>query len=433
MAYEVARALCAPLDVIVVRKLRAPFQPELAMGAVGEDGARVINDAVFARTGISDRKLAEIEDRERGEVRDRRGASVTGGLGSRWRAGRSSSWTTGSPRARRRGPRAGSPVPRALPGWSSPCRSRRRVSSGGCGRTPTRWCASPPPGTSSLAGQVYDDFSEVDDEQVEELLRRASDATFDASTMLDAPTTPDASTTRGQPREADPPARDEDQRAGRRRPAQRRDQPAGRRRPGRAARSACRPEPPASSCSPTAAAAAATARATATSPASSQRAGLATLLFDLLTSAEEADRANVFDIELARRTPVAAPAGAPAAGDPPACASATSAPAPAPRRRSARPAAPRGAVGRRRLARRSTRSRRARARPRPRTRPCSSWAAMTRSCSTSTARRCRRLSCEKALDVVPGATHLFEEPGALERVAELAADWFTTHLSPGAA
>jgi pimeloyl-ACP methyl ester carboxylesterase len=39
------------------------------------------------------------------------------------------------------------------------------------------------------------------------------------------------------------------------------------------------------------------------------------------------------------------------------------------------------------------------------------------------------LQCEKRLEVVPGATHLFEEPGALERVAELAAAWFTTHLS----
>ena len=39
VAFEVARALDAPLDVIVVRKLGVPFQPELAMGAVGEGGA----------------------------------------------------------------------------------------------------------------------------------------------------------------------------------------------------------------------------------------------------------------------------------------------------------------------------------------------------------------------------------------------------------
>jgi putative phosphoribosyl transferase len=41
----------------------------------------------------------------------------------------------------------------------------------------------------------------------------------------------------------------------------------------------------------------------------------------------------------------------------------------------------------------------------------------------------RHLICEKRLDVIDGATHLFEEPGALERVSELAADWFARYLS----
>lgn len=41
----------------------------------------------------------------------------------------------------------------------------------------------------------------------------------------------------------------------------------------------------------------------------------------------------------------------------------------------------------------------------------------------------RQLQCEKRLEVVPGATHLFEEPGALEAVAQLAADWFAAHLT----
>jgi putative phosphoribosyl transferase len=40
----------------------------------------------------------------------------------------------------------------------------------------------------------------------------------------------------------------------------------------------------------------------------------------------------------------------------------------------------------------------------------------------------RQLHCSKRLEVVPGATHLFEEPGALGSVAQLAADWFETHL-----
>ena len=40
----------------------------------------------------------------------------------------------------------------------------------------------------------------------------------------------------------------------------------------------------------------------------------------------------------------------------------------------------------------------------------------------------RVLHCEKSLKIVPGATHLFEEPGTLEQVAELASDWFNRHL-----
>ncbi|HEU5250018.1 MAG TPA: hypothetical protein VFW15_08525, partial [Thermoanaerobaculia bacterium] len=41
-----------------------------------------------------------------------------------------------------------------------------------------------------------------------------------------------------------------------------------------------------------------------------------------------------------------------------------------------------------------------------------------------------QLTCEKRLEIVPGATHLFEEPGTLEAVARLAGDWFLRHLAP---
>jgi putative phosphoribosyl transferase len=41
-----------------------------------------------------------------------------------------------------------------------------------------------------------------------------------------------------------------------------------------------------------------------------------------------------------------------------------------------------------------------------------------------------KLNCENRLAVIPDATHLFEEPGALEQVAELAGDWFISHLTP---
>jgi pimeloyl-ACP methyl ester carboxylesterase len=43
----------------------------------------------------------------------------------------------------------------------------------------------------------------------------------------------------------------------------------------------------------------------------------------------------------------------------------------------------------------------------------------------------RELRCEKKLEIIPGATHLFEEPGTLEQVARLARDWFSQHLRPG--
>jgi dienelactone hydrolase len=41
-----------------------------------------------------------------------------------------------------------------------------------------------------------------------------------------------------------------------------------------------------------------------------------------------------------------------------------------------------------------------------------------------------RMCCEVKLEIIPGATHLFEEPGALEQVGRLASDWFSLHLSP---
>ncbi len=40
-----------------------------------------------------------------------------------------------------------------------------------------------------------------------------------------------------------------------------------------------------------------------------------------------------------------------------------------------------------------------------------------------------QMKCDVKLEIIPGATHLFEEPGALERVAQLAAEWFVAHLS----
>ena len=67
MAEEVARVLRAPLDLILVRKLGVPFQPELALGAIGEGDVRVINEDVVAAAGVSPDQIAQVETRERAE------------------------------------------------------------------------------------------------------------------------------------------------------------------------------------------------------------------------------------------------------------------------------------------------------------------------------------------------------------------------------
>lgn len=71
VAFEVAQELHAPLDVIVVRKLGLPFQPELAMGAIGEGGYEVLDRQLIARAGVTDRELHLVEARERAELESR--------------------------------------------------------------------------------------------------------------------------------------------------------------------------------------------------------------------------------------------------------------------------------------------------------------------------------------------------------------------------
>ena len=68
VAAQVASRLGAPLDVIIVRKVGVPFQPELAMGAVGEDGAAVTSRDVITMAGVTDEELAARQARERDEV-----------------------------------------------------------------------------------------------------------------------------------------------------------------------------------------------------------------------------------------------------------------------------------------------------------------------------------------------------------------------------
>lgn len=71
VAWEVAAALQAPLDVFLVRKLGVPQWPELAMGALASGGLVVVNDQVVADLGISSEVLQSVVDRESAELRRR--------------------------------------------------------------------------------------------------------------------------------------------------------------------------------------------------------------------------------------------------------------------------------------------------------------------------------------------------------------------------
>ena len=71
VAAEVARHLDAPLDVILVRKLGFPSQPELAMGAIGEGGVQVLNHRLIQSLGVTDETTEQMAAQERREL-DRR-------------------------------------------------------------------------------------------------------------------------------------------------------------------------------------------------------------------------------------------------------------------------------------------------------------------------------------------------------------------------
>lgn len=78
VAWEVAAALHAPLDVFVVRKLGAPRWEELAMGALASGGLVVLNDDVVRSLRISDEQLAQVIEKESAEL-SRREAAYRGG------------------------------------------------------------------------------------------------------------------------------------------------------------------------------------------------------------------------------------------------------------------------------------------------------------------------------------------------------------------
>jgi len=74
VGYEVAKALHCPLDVLVVRKLGVPQDPELAMGAIASGEALYVNNAVLRTLDVSEAQLADTIARERIELNRRESA-----------------------------------------------------------------------------------------------------------------------------------------------------------------------------------------------------------------------------------------------------------------------------------------------------------------------------------------------------------------------
>ena len=79
IGYAVARALNAPLDVFIVRKLGVPWHEELAMGAIATGGVRVMNDEVLRFAGVSAADIEQTVEREQREL-ERRESEYRGNL-----------------------------------------------------------------------------------------------------------------------------------------------------------------------------------------------------------------------------------------------------------------------------------------------------------------------------------------------------------------
>lgn len=71
VAFEIARALAAPLAVFVVRKLGVPGHRELAMGAIASGGVRILNESVVRQLGIPERAIAAVAEEEQRELERR--------------------------------------------------------------------------------------------------------------------------------------------------------------------------------------------------------------------------------------------------------------------------------------------------------------------------------------------------------------------------
>ncbi|MEL6893058.1 MAG: phosphoribosyltransferase [Actinomycetota bacterium] len=404
VAAEIAGALDVPLDVILVRKLGVPFQPELGMGAIGDGDVRVVNDEIIRAARVGDDDFAAVEARERAEL-DRRARRFRSGRARVPLAGRivivvDDGIATGSTaRAACTVARAAGAREVVLATPVAPTDWTRRLA--GCADEFV--CVSTPDHFTAI-GQCYRDFTQVGDAEVVAHLDAAADRFVADARSAGAPRRP-----------ATPPEQrdddilldlDERQLGGHLTlPSRARGLVVFAHGSGSSRHSPRN-------------------RFVATVL---HDAGLGTFLFDLLTAAEERDRANVFDIELLggrlgevtgllRREPGLADLPVAYFGASTGAAAALAA--------AADPASSVVAVvsrgGRPDLAGRHLGAVRA-----PtllivggEDHPVLDLNEQARS----------QLRCEHALSVVPGATHLFAEPGTLRIAAELARDWIVRHL-----
>jgi len=174
VAFEVAAALSAPLDVIVVRKLGVPDQPELAMGALGENGVRVVDDHILRITRVQPREVDRVERRERAEL-ERRVARYRGDRARVSLQGRvvilvDDGIATGSTaRAACRVARALGASRVVLAAPVGPPDVAQRVADD----ADEVICVSQPEDFSAV-GSAYQDFAQTTDEEVEELLAQGT-------------------------------------------------------------------------------------------------------------------------------------------------------------------------------------------------------------------------------------------------------------------
>lgn len=172
VAFELAEALYAPLDVFLLRKLGVPGQEELAFGAIASGGVRVLNRQVLRTLSISSREIASITARAQHELQ-RREAVYRGDQPPLPVAGKTvilvddgvatgASLIAGIRALRQLRP---AKIVVAVPVAPAPVSKRLayEVDEMVCVATPEPFGA---------IGQFYDDFSQVDDEQVVELLAR---------------------------------------------------------------------------------------------------------------------------------------------------------------------------------------------------------------------------------------------------------------------